>query len=304
MKHADSPPKALLASVLTAGVCAISAAAILIRMAEAPGITTAFLRATISAALMALIARIQLGAGWWRLERREALTCAWAGVFLGLHFWAWMTSLEYTTVASSVLFVTMNPIFVGLLSPLVTGDRISGRLWVGIALAVAGSLIVGFDDLRVGPSRSLLGNGLALVGALCGSAYLLAGRRARRTVHLSAYATLTNASAALLLLPLALLLGAPLDALPAHSWLMFLLLAVFPQLVGHNSLVWALRHLSPAMVAIAILAEPIGSGLLAWAIFDEAITPTKLLGAAVLLSGIFTASVGPTSPQAPDAPQP
>lgn len=298
-----APGKGLLLTVLAVGVSAISAAAILIRLADAPGITTALFRTVISALLMAPLARWRLGPGWWRLTRREALTCAASGAFLGLHFWSWMTSLEYTTVASSVLFVTMNPIFVGLAAPLVTRDRLTPRLWGGIALSVAGSMIVGVDDLGSGPGTSLLGNGLALLGAVCASGYLLAGRLARQSVPLLTYATITNASAAAVLLPAALALGAPLLDLPPATYGMFVLIAVVPQLIGHNSLVWSLKHLSAAMVALAILAEPIGSGALAWVFFDERPTLMKVFGAAVLMAGIVVATGGRRQPGRQEATQ-
>lgn len=292
-----APSRPVLWGLLLAGVCAISSAAIFIKLADAPGVSTALWRSVFSAVMMGAIT---VAARLFRpqklaLSRRDLLVCGVGGIFLGLHFWSWMTSLQYTTVASSVLFVTMNPIFVGLLSPLVTKDRMSWRLWAGIGLAVAGSLVVGYDDLATGPSTSLLGNGLALVGAACGSCYLLAGRIARQSVPLDVYATATNTASAALLLPAAVLMGAPLTGFAMPTWGWFIALALIPQLVGHNSLVWALRHVSAPVVALVILAEPIGSGALAWAVFDEVPTPTKALGAAVLLTGIFLASLKPTA---------
>jgi drug/metabolite transporter (DMT)-like permease len=290
----DSPARLWIGLALSAGVCAISASALLVRLAEAPGISTATARTMISAALMLAITLGRGGgARLMATSRKELLLCALSGLFLGLHFWAWMTSLSYTTVASSVLFVTLNPIFLALAAPWVTKDPGSRRLWLGIALAVLGSLVVGWDDLRQGPSTSLYGNGLALLGSVCASGYLLAGRLARRTVPLDAYATLTNAAACLTLLPPLLLGGAPFASLPPKTWGVFLLLAVVPQLIGHNSLVWALRHVSAPLVSVAILAEPLGSGVLAWYFLHEAPTPLKLVGAAVLLAGILLASLDP-----------
>lgn len=291
---APAPPSRLvLGGLLLAGVSAISAAAIFIRMADAPGVSTALWRSIFSAVMMGAITGIGFALKPRRLAlgHREVMVCGLGGVFLGLHFWSWMTSLEYTTVASSVLFVTMNPIFVGLLSPLITKDRMTWRLWAGILLAVGGSLVVGLDDIASGPSTSLLGNGLALLGAACGSCYLLAGRIARRTVPLDVYATATNTASAMLLLPAVLISGAPLWGFDTPTWGWFFLIALIPQLVGHNSLVWALRHVSAPVVALVILAEPIGAGALAWLVFDERPTAVKVGGAAVLLTGIFLASL-------------
>jgi drug/metabolite transporter (DMT)-like permease len=288
------PSRLVLGGVLLAGVSAISASAIFIRMADAPGVSTALWRSIFAAVMMGLIVligRVVRPRRWPDLTWRDAMVCVLGGIFLGLHFWSWMTSLEYTTVASSVLFVTMNPIFVGLLAPFVTKDRVTWRLWAGILLAVAGSLVVGYDDLATGPSTSLLGNGLALLGAAAGSCYLLAGRIARRRVPLDLYATATNTTSAALLLPAVLLTGAPLTGFTDATWGWFFLIALIPQLIGHNSLVWALKHVSAPVVALVILAEPLGSGALAWAVFDERPTGTKLLGASILLAGIFLASL-------------
>ncbi len=303
MQVATEPPgRLLLSTVLLAGVSAISASAIFIRMADAPGVSTALWRSLFAASMMGAIVvggRYLRRTPWPTLTRRDAVVCALGGIFLGLHFWSWMTSLEYTTVASSVLFVTMNPIFVGVLAPFVTKDRVTWRLWAGILLAVSGSLVVGYDDLATGPSTSLLGNGLALLGAAAGSCYLLAGRVARRRVPLDVYATATNATSAMLLLPAVLLTGAPLTGFEPATWGWFFLIALIPQLVGHNSLVWALKHVSAPVVALVILAEPLGSGALAWMVFDERPTGTKLLGAAILLAGIFLASLKAKRPPTP-----
>ncbi len=291
MTKPQPPPRALLVTVLTAGLSAISASALLIRATDASGLATATARVLISTLLMGLIARITLGDTWHKLTRREAGLCTLAGLFLGLHFWSWMTSLDHTSVASSVLFVTLNPIFVGLAAPLVTKDKLTRTLWIGIALAMLGSIIVGVDDLLSQEGQdTLLGNGLALLGSICASGYLLAGRIARQTVPLATYATATNGAAALLLLPIATLSQETLWSAPLPTWGMFALIALVPQLIGHNSLVWSLRHLSAPMVSLIILAEPIGAGLLAWWWLDETPTGFKLLGAVLLLAGIFIAT--------------
>lgn len=288
-----APPRGLLLGVLSLGISATSASAILIRWTSAPGLSTATGRMLWAVLLMGLIARWRLGPGWWRLRPREWALCGLAGVFLGLHLWSWITSLSYTSVASSVLFVTMNPLFVGLAAPLITKDKLSPRLWAGIALSMLGSAVVGFEDLRAGPEGSLLGNGLALLGSVCASGYFLMGRLARRTVPLESYATASIGAAALLLLPILLITGAPLASLPARTWGMFFLIAVIPQLIGHNSLVWSLRYLSAPMVALITLTEPVGAGLLAWIFLRETPTPTKLAGAALLLGGVFLATLRP-----------
>jgi drug/metabolite transporter (DMT)-like permease len=208
-----------------------------------------------------------------------------AGLLLAIHFATWLSSLAYTTVAASVTLVTTAPLWVALLAWL-GGTRPRPGAMVGLALALAGGIAIGFGDLG-GGSAPLLGDALALVGAISVAGYLLLGRRAQRAgMSISAYAAVAYATAALLLLPLPALLGAPYLAWPAATWGWIVAMAAAPQLIGHTGLNWANRHLDPTVVATVTLLEPIGAGLLALALFGEVPGAGVLLGAPVLLAGV------------------
>lgn len=271
--------------LLAAGVVSLSWAAILIRFTSAPAVTVAAWRMALSAAILLPL---------WGLRRapfsRRGLGLALlAGAFLGLHFVLWMESLRHTTVASSVALVTTNPIFVGILSILVLGERPSRPLWQGIGLSVAGGVLIGWGDFALG-GQAVLGDALALFGAVAASAYLLIGRRVRSEGSLLPYVAVAYGTAAVFLLGGAAASGRPLP--PGCEWVWIGLMAVGPQLLGHTSVNWALRHFPASAVAVAILGEPVGATLWAYLVFGEAPGIAQGIGIALVLAGIGRALRG------------
>ncbi len=237
-----------------------------------------------------------------RLSRRDLGLCALSGLFLALHFWTWIASLEYTSVASSTALVTTNPVWVALASAWFLREQPRRDQVAGIALALAGTALIfaaGSPSVRSG-TAPLLGNTLALAGALAASGYLLLGRGLRAQVGLLAYVWLAYSFAAIFLVIAVVVRGENVDTVPGSAWLLILALALGPQLLGHTAFNWALRKLSATFVAVSILGEPIGSALLAWWLLGETFTPLLLCGFIVLLIGIFAAAHGERSqPAAP-----
>ncbi|HOD73515.1 MAG TPA: DMT family transporter [Candidatus Bipolaricaulis anaerobius] len=271
--------------VLTLGVVSLSWAAVLIRLTVSPAVTVAAWRMTLAAALLVPLWGVRRA----RLSRRGLGLALVAGGFLALHFALWTESLRLTTVASSVALVTTNPLFVGLLSSLFLGERPSRALWQGIGLSVAGGLLIGWGDFALG-GTALLGDVLALLGAVASSAYLLVGRRARDEGPLVPYATVAYGIAAALLLAGASGGGDPLP-LPTE-WLWIALLALGPQLLGHTSVNWALRRFPASAVAVAILGEPVGATLWAYLVFGEVPGIPQGIGIVLVLLGIVRALRG------------
>lgn len=268
--------------VLGLGVVTISFAAILIKLTNAPSLVVAAWRMAIATTMLLPFALLKKPP----LPRRGRALAALAGVFLAFHFALWIESLRHTTVASSVVLVTTNPIFVGIFSALF-GERPSRELWQGIVLSVIGGVLIGWGDFALG-GRALLGDALALLGAVAASAYLLAGRRMRLHGELLPYVALAYGTSALLLLVGTLALPAP--KLPGGiDWLWVALLALGPQLLGHTSLNWALRRIPASAVAVAILGEPVGAALWAYLVFGERIEALQGVGMALVLLGIARA---------------
>lgn len=289
-------PRPLVVAGLTVGVLAVSSSAVLIRLADAPALAIAFWRCALGACLLAPFA-VRGARALGRLHRREVLQLLVAGALLALHFALFISALDYTTVASSVLFVALSPLFVGLGSAVLLGEPPSSRTWRGIALAGVGALVVGVGGLGEQASaqgRSLFGDGLALGGAVAVAGYLLVGRAARRRLPALAYSTAVYAVAAVLLLPAALLAGAPLGVstpgYPTATWVAIAALVIGPQLLGHTVFNTLLSTVSATVVAVAVLAEPVGASVLAFLVLGEAPGWVFLAGAPIVLAGVWLAA--------------
>ncbi|MFQ5886722.1 MAG: DMT family transporter, partial [Anaerolineae bacterium] len=184
---------------------------------------------------------------------------------------------------------SMSPLFVGLFSPLLGMDRVTKGMLGGILLSVVGSGAIGYGDFALG-GGALWGDILALGGAVMVTGYLLAGRRLRQRFSLLPYISLTYSVAAAVTLLLCLLTGQRFTGYSSWTYLMFILLALVPQVIGHSAFNWALGYLSAPFVSVTILGEPVGATILAYLILDEVPTVLKMIGGAMILSGIYLAS--------------
>src|SRR5262245_8835572 len=287
--------------VLFGGVLVAASSSIMIRLAQQLGMSSPLIaagRLSFAALILLPLAIAYAGGELRALRRRDLLLGVVSGAFLAIHFSAWILSLEYTSVASSAALVATNPFWIALASLLLFRERLSPATWIATLVPIAGSVIIGFSDGGGADGRNaLLGDGLALLGALAMSSYLLVGRSLRRRLSTLAYIWLVYTSAAVVLVLVALVAGegshpSKLASYPPVAYLLVLGLAIGPQLLGHTSFNWSLRHLSATFVAVAGLGEPIGSALLALLIFGQQFKPMQLLGFVVLLAGIVVAARG------------
>ena len=283
---------------LGVGIIAISFASIFIRFAQDEGVPSLSI-----AAWRLIIASVVMLPYAWATRRdeirsltgREWVLLLVSGLFLGLHFVTWIASLALTSVASSVVLVSMGPLFVGLGSWLFLRERPSLALGAGIVLAAAGSVVISSGDLGQGKDQ-LLGDLLALTGAVMVAGYFMIGRKVRAHRSLTTYVALVYGAAMVVLVAIVLVTRQPLTgfSLEAYAWL--LALGLVPQLIGHSTLNWALRHLSATFVSILTLAEPIGSGILAFVILGEAVSVSTMAGGVLVLAGIYVASRAEMTP--------
>jgi len=281
--------------VLLAGVLTASTAAIMITGAQqlgASSLTIAAGRLCFASLILTPLAWSRAGNQLLRVGRRDLLLALAAGVVLAVHFAAWISSLAYTSVASSTALVATNPIWVALASWLVFGERLGRGVWSGVALTVLGSLVIALSDRGAGSgSDPLLGDALALIGALCVSGYFLVGRSLRARLSTLSYIWLVYTSAAIVLLIWMIVQGGSLWGLDPRIYVLLLGLAVGPQLIGHTSFNWAIKYLSATFVTVAILGEPIASALLAIVLLNQPVQPLQLAGGVLLLAGIAVASL-------------
>jgi drug/metabolite transporter (DMT)-like permease len=273
---------------LATGIVAVSFASIFIRLAEAPSLVIAASRLTIASLILAPAALIRDKEELRALTKGDLQLALLSGLFLGLHFATWISSLEYTSVASSVVFVSTSPLFVGLASRFLLKERVSRQMFVGIAISVVGGMIIGYGDFGLGV-RELFGDLLAIAGAVAVSGYWLVGRRLRRQLSLLPYIFLVYATAAAFMIVLCLATGHSFSGYPRQTYLMFFLLAVVPQIIGHSSFNWALKYLPATFVVVSTLGEPVGSTILAHFILHEVPTLAKI-GGVLILAGIYISS--------------
>ena len=274
--------------ILALGVVSLSFAAIFIRLADAPPLVIAAYRLSLAALLISPVAWIRSGLELRRLIRNNLAMTLLSGAFLALHFVLWISSLSYTTVASSVVLVTTSPIFVAIASHFLFHEKLSRHAILGIVICLVGAVLIGYGDWRIG-SKPLLGDMLAFLGTLSVVGYLLIGRRLRQNTDLLSYSCLVYSSAALFLLLAVFTLNYRLFGYSATTYLMFVLLALLPQILGHLSINWALGFVPATLVAIAVLGEPVGATALAFVILNESPTFTQIGGSILILSGVFVA---------------
>lgn len=277
------------------GVVAISFAAIFIKFCDdVPSIMIATYRLTISSIILLLIAKSR-GTRFSTFTRKQLLLGALGGLFLSLHFCFWISSLKFTSVASSVVLVCTNPIFVGLFSYLLFKEKQPPVLIVGIALSFCGSIILALGDsglrgLAIQNPSFLVGDVLALLGAVMGSSYFMVGSKLREEMDVLSYTSVVYTFSACFLLLTSLSLGISFTGYKARSYLFMALLAIVPQLIGHTAINWALKHLRTSMVAITTLGEPIGASFLAYIIFAETIGSFQGVGIGLIFLAIIVAS--------------
>jgi drug/metabolite transporter (DMT)-like permease len=284
---------------LGAAIASISFAAIFFRLASP---THPLVVAGTRLALASLVLAVPTVRGFraGRLPprvRRRAVLC---GLLYGVHFGTWVSSLEMTSVASSVTLVTATPLLLALLSFVTGRDRPAGRHWLSIALALVGLTLIGWADLSLS-AEALAGDGLAFAGAAAMALYLLAVRDLGEELDVLAFGGVATFVGAASLLVAALVARIPIAFASAESLLWVALAALVPQLVGHNLLTWALRHATPTQVGIATVGEPVGATILAWLWLGEPLGPVVGAGCAITLVAVLLSL---RVPRRPDAAEP
>jgi len=291
---------------LLIAILAVSTASIFIRFAQidgAPSLVIAALRLTFATLILTPIALTRHRAEIKNFTRKQIILGVVSGLFLAVHFATWISSLEYTSVASSVVFVSTGPLWVALLSPMLLNEKLTCAAIIGLALALLGGTVIGLSDAcaiqngihcpelsQVMQGRAMWGNFLALAGAWAVTGYLIIGRKLRAGMALIPYIFLVYGMAAIALMIIMLAAGhSPIGfEFKTYGWI--LLLAAVPQLIGHSTYNWALRYLPAAFVAVTTLGEPIGSAILAFFILSETPSVATIIGGILILLGIYLAS--------------
>lgn len=273
------PPRADLAR-LGIAVVFISLSGPMIAATAAPALAIAFWRCLFGSGITGVWVALRRRSSLASLSRRELRLTVIAGVFLGLHFATWIPSLTMTTIAASTALVATQPIWAAFIAR-ATGVRIESRVWVGIAVAFSGVIVLTGVDLSVDPQH-LIGDALALVGAVFSAAYVSVAERVRKTVDTSTTTFVLYAVSALTILPLVALFSEPLVGFDAQAWALIIAVTLGAQLLGHTMMTRVLSTTSATVVSLAILFEMPGATIVA-AIWLGQVPPLALLPAAALI---------------------
>ncbi|MBI1759495.1 MAG: DMT family transporter [Actinobacteria bacterium] len=277
------PPRLDL-GLLVVAIAAVSTSAPLIAVTAAPALAIAFWRNAMATTVLLPLAAVRRRAELSTLDGRGWRMSVWAGALLAGHFATWVPSVTLTSVASATALVATQPVWAAVIAHR-QGRRIARGVWVGIALAVAGAVLLTGADLRLS-GRALLGDLLALVGGALAAAYVTAGGSVRARVSTTTYTTICYGSCALLLLATCLVAGVPLTGYAGGTWLKLAALTGGAQLLGHSLVNVVLRSTSPTVISLAILFEMPGAALLAAVWLGQYPSPWAFPGLALLLLGV------------------
>jgi drug/metabolite transporter (DMT)-like permease len=274
-------------AILALGVAAVSTAAVLIREADAPSMVIAAYRLVLASLPLLLLAGVRRQRVLPSTQSLVLLTLL-SGVFLALHFGFWVASVKQTSIVTSVVLVTTTPLFVGLAGGPLLGEKPSSTIWLAIAIAAAGALLMVSEDFDAG-GDTLQGDAFALLAAVFASGYLMAGRKLLGTgAGWLPYITVTYSTGAVILLASMLIAGESLGGYSTRTYGFFVLLALVPQLIGHTAVNRSLGHLPAIVVSIAVLGEPVGATILGAIFLSEEPTLVQLAGGLLVLAGVAT----------------
>lgn len=266
--------------LLGVAVLAVSTSAPLIRYAAAPALAVSMWRNVLAVPVLAPVA---MGNRW--PDRRERRLITLAGLFLAAHFAAWIPSISYTSVASSVALVATQPAWAALIARW-RGEHVERQVWIGIGVAFVGVILLTGVDLSIS-SRALFGDLLAICGGMLAAAYVTVGAEVRRTVDTSVYATGCYAVASIALLVVCLVTGRELTGYDTATWVALVALVAGPQLLGHTLVNRVLRTISATAVSVAILFEVIGATVIAAIAFDETPPVAAIPAGFLIFAGII-----------------
>ncbi len=273
---------------LLIGVIAVSTSAIFVKLASAPAPIIATYRLLLSVLLtlpMLIWTRGAVGE-IKQMSGKQWLLSLLSGAFLASHFLLWFESLRYTSVASSTVLVTLQPLFAFVGGYFLFGEKVAKLGLAGGLLAIIGSFVIGWGDFRVGGS-ALFGDILALLGALTVTIYWLIGQYVRQGLSLVSYTLVVYFASTVCLLVYDLVLGYPLTGYPLTDWGWFFCLALIPTILGHSIFNWVIKWLNTSTISMSILGEPIGTSILAYFLLGEIVTVPQWIGGLIILAGIF-----------------
>jgi len=274
--------------ILLLAVSSVSWASIFIKLSDTHSFIIAFYRMGLASILLFPFFIKKGFKDYKVLNKNELLLCILSGIFLGLHFVTWISSLAFTSVSSSVVIVATQPVFVALFTPMILKEKVDFWVFVAILIALTGVFIIAGGDIKFG-KENLKGDFLSLIGAVMAALYLTLGRGMRKKLNLLPYVFLVYSISTLVILPFCFIAGLNFSPLSWKNFLLFMLLALIPTLLGHTLYNYILKFVKAHLVGMTILGEPVGASILAFLIFKEIPPDTIYLGGILIFIGIWIA---------------
>lgn len=272
--------------LLWIGVISVSTSAILVKISSAPSGTIAFYRLFFTVLLMLPVFLYKYVSELKLISKRNWIFSIISGAFLAFHFILWFESLNYTSVASSTVLVTLQPFFAFIGGYFIFKERFSGKAIISSLLAIAGSVMISWGDFYVS-GTALYGDLLAFIASALITINFMFGQMVRKRLSLVTYTFIIYSISAVVLLGYVLIVDEPLFPYLTSDWIYFILLAIFPTLLGHSLFNWSLKWLNASTISMAILFEPVGASILAYFLLEENIMWTQVLGGFVVIGGIM-----------------
>ena len=274
-------------TILFLGVFALSTSAIFVKLADAPATITAFYRMLFAAVMLLPFLlvnkknRKELGS----LSKKQWGLGLLSGLFLAAHYLLWFESLNYTSVASSTVIVTLQPLFSMVGGYFLFKERFSKGAIIGCLVAIAGSIVIGWKDFQIS-GQALFGDILAFIAAGVITAYFFIGQYIRKMLSLIPYSIIGYTSSALFLSIFVFSQQTSFVNYSIQTWLSFIGLAFIATILGQTVFNWLLKWLSTSVISMSILGETIGTCILAYFILDEVISLQQGIGIALILIGL------------------
>ncbi|MDD6213235.1 MAG: DMT family transporter [Clostridiales bacterium] len=272
--------------IILLGVVGVSFSAVLVKSSTAPSMVLVFYRMLIAAAILTVPALLSLRKEKASLTARNLICCLISGFFLALHFTAYFESIQYTSIASSVLLVDTEVFFVSFVMMFFFHEKISRQGWIGIIITFLGSGIVALGDAG-GGTDLLRGDIIALLGAAAMSVYTIMGKICRKTMTTTLYTTIVYWIAALTTLVFMTLRHTPITGYPVQDYLIAGGMAILCTLLGHSIFSWGLKYVEASFISTAKLMEPVFASILGIIFFFQLPSITAILGGILIIFGIY-----------------
>ncbi|SEK65013.1 Threonine/homoserine efflux transporter RhtA [Paenibacillus sp. OK003] len=282
MNKSLNPPHPYM--LLFISILSISISSILIKSSETPTSVAGMYRLFITVILMLPFVP------WKSLRNLKMNKKDWsvvllAGLFLGLHFLFWMESLVHTSVASSMVILSLQPLFVMVGSYFIFKERANMVTILCMVTALAGSVIIAWGDIGVS-REALIGDGLSLLGTIAVSAYMLAGQKVSHKIEANVYSVIVFFLAGSVLLIYSLFNHISLTGYNTSDWMYFLLLAIIPTIFGQLLINLLLKSLGATTLSVGIIGEPVLAIILAFVFLGETISLFQFIGGMMTVLGM------------------